>query len=142
MTAPSTPLSGMVFVEKTGQLAHLAVRFLLELWNRGTSRQLSFSSVALKDAATINWDLETAQVAQVTLTASRTIAAPTNMVNGGKYTLSVIQGGTGSYTLTWNAVFKWPASTAPTLTTTVGKRDIINFVSDGTYLYGKADLNF
>jgi len=63
------------------------------------------------------------------------MAAPTNL-KVGTYILHVIQGGSGSYTLTWNSVFKWPAGVAPTLTTTVGARDVMSFFSDGTNLYG------
>jgi len=31
---------------------------------------------------------------------------------------------------------KWPSGTAPTLTTTASRWDILTFVSDGTYWYG------
>ena len=89
----------------------------------------------LTDAATIAWDTSLGRVATVTLGASRTFGAPTNL-KVGTYILHVIQGGTGSYTITWNGVFKWTAATAPTLSTAVGRRDIFSFISDGTNLYG------
>jgi len=89
----------------------------------------------LTDGATINWDVSLGQIATVTLGGNRTIAAPTNL-KVGTYLLHVIQDATGSRTLTWNAVFKWPAAVAPTLTTTESRRDIISFVCDGTNLYG------
>lgn len=89
----------------------------------------------LTDAATIAWDASLGRVATVTLGASRTFGAPTNL-KVGTYILHVIQGGTGSYTITWNGVFKWTAATAPTLSTAVGRRDIFSFISDGTNLYG------
>jgi hypothetical protein len=89
----------------------------------------------LTDGATINWDVSLGQIATVTLGGNRTIAAPTNL-KVGTYLLHVIQDATGSRTLTWNAVFKWPAAVAPTLTTTGSRRDIISFVCDGTNLYG------
>ena len=92
-------------------------------------------SQTLTDAATIAWNTASGRVATVTLGASRTFGAPTNL-KVGTYILSVIQGGTGSYTITWNAVFKWPAGVAPSLTTTVGARDLFTFYSDGTNLYG------
>lgn len=89
----------------------------------------------LTDAATIAWDTSLGRIATVTLEASRTFGAPTNL-KVGTYILHVIQGGTGSYTITWNGVFKWTAATAPTLSTAVGRRDIFSFISDGTNLYG------
>ena len=92
-------------------------------------------SQTLTDAATIAWDASLGRVATVTLGASRTFGAPSNL-RVGTYILHVIQGGTGSYTITWNGVFKWPAGVAPTLTTTVGARDVMSFISDGTNLYG------
>jgi hypothetical protein len=89
----------------------------------------------LTDAATIAWDTSLGQIATVTLGASRTMGAPTNL-RVGTYILHVIQGGAGSYTITWNGVFKWTAAVAPTLSTTVGRRDVFSFISDGTNLYG------
>jgi len=92
-------------------------------------------SQTLTDAATISWDASLGRVATITLGGSRTIAAPTNL-RVGTYILHVIQGGTGSYTITWNSVFKWTAAVPPTLSTAVGRRDVFSFVSDGTNLYG------
>jgi len=89
----------------------------------------------LTDGATISWDTSLGQVATVTLAGNRTMAAPTNL-KVQTYILHVLQDATGSRTLTWNAVFKWPAGVAPTLTTTASARDIFSFVSDGTNLYG------
>ncbi len=68
------------------------------------------------------------QVATVTLTSSATMNAPTNILQHALYLLSIVQGGSGSYTLSWNAAFKFGSLGAPTLTTTVGKTDIISFV--------------
>jgi hypothetical protein len=106
----------------------------------GYSNQQYFAEATLTDQATIAWDVSTSQVAKVTLGGNRTMGAPTNLKAGGTYVLRVIQDGTGSRTITWNAVFKWPAATAPTLTTTASAVDIFTFVSDGTNLYmiGKA----
>lgn len=96
----------------------------------------------LIDAATINWDVDEGHSAQVTLGGNRTFAAPTNLEPGNTYILEVIQDGTGSRTITWNAVFKWPGGVAPTLTTTAGAIDIISFWTNGTNLYGVGQLAF
>jgi hypothetical protein len=103
--------------------------------NGTTTDRSNALSQTLTDGATINWDTSLGRIATVTLGASRTIAAPTNL-KVGTYILYVVQGGSGSYTLTWNSVFKWTAAVAPPLTTTVGARDVFTFVSDGTNLYG------
>jgi cytoskeletal protein CcmA (bactofilin family) len=94
----------------------------------------NFNETTLTDAATIAWDVSANQVTSVTLTANRTFGAPTNQVAGAVYVLTVKQDGTGSHTITWNAVFKW-SSSVPTLTTTGSARDIFVFLSDGTNLY-------
>jgi hypothetical protein len=89
-------------------------------------------TITLTDGATLNWDTSLGQVAQVTLGGNRTFAAPTNLVNGGFYSLLIIQDGTGSRTISWNAVFDFAGGTAPTLSTAAGAKDLITWRSDGT----------
>ena len=89
-------------------------------------------TITLTDGATLNWDTSLGQVAQVTLGGNRTFAAPTNLVNGGFYSLLIIQDGTGSRTISWNAVFDFTGGTAPTLSTAAGSKDLITWRSDGT----------
>ena len=103
--------------------------------NGTTTDKSNALSQTLTDQATVTWDMASGRVATVTLGASRTIAAPTNQ-KVGTYILRVVQGGTGSYTLTWNGNYKWTAQTAPVLSTAVGAVDIITFFSDGTKMYG------
>ena len=94
----------------------------------------TIGSQTLTDGATISWNANSGSVATVTLGGNRTMAAPSNL-KVGTYVLNVIQDGTGSRTLTWNSVFKWPSSIAPTLTTTAAARDVISCLSDATNLY-------
>ena len=95
----------------------------------------NFNATTLTDASTVSWDASANQVTSVTLGGNRTFGAPTNQKDGAVYVLIVIQDGTGSRTITWNAVFKWVGGSAPTLTTTASARDIFVFVSNGTNLY-------
>jgi len=95
----------------------------------------NFDATTLTDAASIDWDASANQVTSVTLTDNRTLAAPTNLVDGGVYTIMVIQDATGSRTLSYNAVFKFAGGTAPTLTTDASAKDILVFYSDGTNMY-------
>jgi len=84
----------------------------------------------LTDGATIStWDCSLGQKAKVTLgAAGRTMAAPSNMVEGTTYFLWVIQDATGSRTITtWNAVFDFGAAGAPTLSTTGNRADLLTF---------------
>lgn len=108
----------------------------------GTTTNSAETQQTLTDAATVNWDCALGGYAKVTLGGSRTMAAPTNTRNGAVYILEVIQDGTGSRTLTWNAAFVWSGGTAPTLTTTAGKRDFFTFICSNGNLYGIGTTNF
>lgn len=68
-----------------------------------------------------------------------TFTAPTNPCN---LLLMLVQDGTGSRTATWPATVKWPASTAPTLTTTAAGVDIVSMYFDGTSYHAVASLAF
>jgi hypothetical protein len=96
----------------------------------------NFDATTLTDGASIDWDASANQVTSVTLAGDRTFNAPTNMKDGGVYVLSLIQDGTGTRLIsTWNAVYKFAAGTAPTLTTTASARDVLVFLSDGTSMF-------
>jgi len=97
-----------------------------------TSAKLNYSESTLTDGATINWDASTQDVCKVTLGGNRTMAAPTNNTTGQFISILVIQDGTGSRTLTWNAVFEFASDTAPTLTTTAAKGDVFVFRYNGS----------
>jgi len=88
----------------------------------------------LTDQATIAWDVIASPVAKVTLGANRTLAAPsgTSPAAGQFIALTVIQDGTGSRTLTWNATYEFTEDTAPTLTTTANKGDLFIFKYNGS----------
>ncbi len=92
----------------------------------------------LTDAATITWDADTnGQIVAVTLGGNRTMVAPTNIVQHNLYMMRVTQDGTGSRTLTWDAVFKFGTAGTPVLTTTAGKTDWLSFIggAGGTLEY-------
>jgi len=97
-----------------------------------TSAKLNYSESTLTDQATVTWDVSTEDVAKVTLAGNRTLAAPTNATTGQFISLLIIQDGTGSRTLTWNAVFEFASDTAPTLTTTAALGDVFVFRYNGS----------
>ena len=85
----------------------------------------------LTDASTITWNALTQSVAKVTLGANRTMGLASGGVTGAFISLLVIQDGTGSRTITWNAAYEFAADTAPTLTTTANKGDLFVFRYNG-----------
>ena len=97
-----------------------------------TSAKLNYSESTLTDGATVNWDASTQDVCKLTLGGNRTMAAPTNNTTGQFISILVIQDGTGSRTLTWNAVFEFASDTAPTLTTTANLGDVFVFRYNGS----------
>jgi hypothetical protein len=86
----------------------------------------------LTDASTISWDVGTSPVAKVTITDNRTLGAATNAQTGQFVSLLVIQDGTGSRTLSFNAAYEFTEDTAPTLTTTASKGDLFVFRYNGS----------
>jgi len=101
----------------------------------------NFNATTLTSGNSIAWNLSANQVARLVLSTNGTMADASNKVDGAVYILLVTQG-TGSNTLAWNATYKWPGGTTPTLTTGSAKSDIFTFVSDGTSLFGVATQNY
>ena len=89
----------------------------------------------LTDGATISWDLSIGNSATVLLGGNRAIANPTNL-RVGTCLLIVTQDITGSRTLTWGTLFKWPSGQAPILSTAGNSVDIISLFCNGTVFYG------
>ena len=92
----------------------------------------NFNSTSLSFDATQDWDTAANQVCDLTLTANTTFDAPTNQKDGGFYSITLKQDGTGGWTGSWNAVFHFAGGSAPTLTTAASAVDILVFRSDGT----------
>jgi len=110
---------------------------------REYTKTQNFDMTTLSDGANISWDLSQNQVATVTLAGNRTLDAPSNQVAGATYLLIVKQDGTGSRTLNTSAsAYKFPGGTEPTLSTGANAVDILTFVSDGSSMFGVAQLNF
>lgn len=91
-------------------------------------------------ALTLNWNSGNEQ--GFTLTESVTLTL-TNPVDGGRYVI-LIATGAGSFTVTWPAAVLWPSGTAPTITTTASKVDLITLVFSNTTskYYGAFNQNY
>ena len=98
--------------------------------------------VSLTDAASITSDFDVGQNFALTLGDNRTLAAPTNLDAGQVGSIFITQDGTGSRTLAFASVWKFPGGTAPTLSTTAGAVDRIDYiVFSGTAVQAVATLN-
>ena len=96
------------------------------------TRAAFFPEATLTDASTISWNALTQPVAKVTLGANRTLGAGSNAQAGQFVSLLIIQDGTGSRTVTFNAAYEFKDDTAPTLTTTAAKGDLFVFRYNGS----------
>ena len=109
-----------------------------ELVNFNYGAYSSFTSAALNpeatltDGATPSWNALTQPVAKITIAGNRTIGAASGGVAGQFISLLIIQDGTGSRTMTWNAAYEFKDDTAPTLTTTAAKGDLFVFRYNGS----------
>lgn len=134
---------GTAGAELTGPLTLAGLASDLPIADGGTAAStatlaraaLNKGETSLTDAATIATDCSLGNVFTVTLGGNRTLGAPSNLSAGATYVWRFTQDGTGSRTLAYNAVFKFPGGTAPTLTTTAGAVDIISGVTNGTNVY-------
>jgi hypothetical protein len=94
---------------------------------------LGTKTAALTDGATINTDASLGNVFTVTFGGSRTMAAPTNAVDGQRIMYRLKQDATGSRVPTWNAIFRFSNDIPnPTLSTTASKTDYISFQYNNT----------
>ena len=85
----------------------------------------------LTDGATVAVDWNLSQNQKVTVAGNRTLTF-SNPVAGEVYSIKIKQDATGSRTITWPPAVKWAGGSAPTLTTTAGRTDLIVFLYDGT----------
>ena len=102
-----------------------------------TSYNETLSSPAIS-ANTLTINCSAGNLFSVNLNSNITTVSFTNVPSANSaYGLSLHLAINGSYTITWPASVKWPANTAPTLTTTVGKVDtfILNTFDGGTVWY-------
>lgn len=83
---------------------------------------------ALTDGSTITPDLADSNNFSVTLGGNRTLANPSNIVAGQSGSFFITQDGTGSRTLAYGSNYDFSGGTAPTLSTSSGAVDRIDYV--------------
>ena len=88
---------------------------ILEI-NDGAYARFTAAAVApeatLTDASTVTWNALTQSVAKVTLGGNRTIGLASGGISGAFISILVIQDGTGSRTVTWNAAYEFAGNTS------------------------------
>jgi hypothetical protein len=90
------------------------------------------AQVALTSSSNaVTWDAAAAANAYHVTTENTTFSAPSNAVEGAIISVELAQGGS-VYTVAWNTVFEFAASTAPTVTATANKTDIFSFRYNGS----------
>jgi hypothetical protein len=89
---------------------------------------------------TVGIDLNNGNVHSITLTGAATLTFDNPVATGdsSSFTLIVKQDATGSRLITWPGSVAWAAATAPTLTTTANRFDVLAFttVDGGTRWFG------
>ena len=94
------------------------------------------------ESGTITLDFGSSNNFQMTLTGNGTLGAPTNASGGQSGSIFILQDGTGSRTLAYNAVFAFAGGTAPTLTTTASGQDaLLYYVQDASTIITTSILN-
>jgi hypothetical protein len=81
-------------------------------------------------------DLANGVLFDLTMTGTPVVFTFPTATAGRQFTLMLKQDGTGTRLATWPASVRWAGGTAPTLTTTAAKTDVISFLADGTYWLG------
>jgi hypothetical protein len=124
-TTPVTHSSGFTIQQV---VSHASLVNLAQL----ASQALFTSSVvagvvAVTFSTSITIDASTGNHFATTLTNNTTINAPSNPTDGAKITFELTQDATGGRTVTWNSVFDFGTTGAPTLSA-LNKTDLIGFV--------------
>lgn len=109
-------------------------------WNSVGGARKRYDTASGTGAQTLDFNSNAGGVVTREFTATGTSAAATLTFNnpppaGSMVVITIIQGGGGSNTVTWPASVKWSGGTAPTLTTTVAKRDTFVFMWNGSNYY-------
>lgn len=89
-------------------------------------------------ADTIDWGQGNFQKSTLTGNCTYTFTAPSGPA---RLTLRILTG-SGSFAVTWPASVKWSGGTAPTITTTASKADLVTFWYDGSAYYGTYTQNY
>lgn len=106
------------------------------------SKTFSGYTLTINGDNTVDWNLDIAQVAYLTLDRNVLVKSPSgnSMKNGGLYNLFVIQGNpSGNYTLSFESDYIFPVGVdiSTDINFALSGVTIFNFFSDGAFMYGE-----
>jgi hypothetical protein len=131
--ATTLDISGNIDVDGTANLDNTDIDGTLNTSGVVTSQtSANISQVALTSSSNATaWDAAAAANAYYATSENTTFSAPSNATEGAIISVEIAQGGTAR-TVAWNTVFEFAASTAPTITATANKTDILSFRYNGS----------
>jgi len=131
--AASLDISGAIDVDGVANLDVTDIDGTLNVAGVATAQvSANISQVALTSSSNaVAWDAAAAANAFHVTTENTTLSAPSNPVEGAIINIEIAQGGTPR-TFAFNTVFEFAASTAPTITATASKTDILAFRYNGS----------
>lgn len=118
--------------------AQVALRALIDgpsFTNLATFQGVRETALTANSGTAYNVAITANSILVLTLTGNCVLTFPAASA-GGQFTLILVQDATGSRTVTWPANVRWAGGTAPTITSTASKTDVIAFLADGTYWLG------
>lgn len=99
------------------------------------ARNQTAQSYSPAGAGTATLDLSLADQHDIIMPAGNITIALSNDTNNQIFSVSILQDGTGSRTVTWFNTIRWAGGSPPTLTTTASKRDRFVFIRTGSGTY-------
>lgn len=116
--------------------------YLNSKWNSIGGARKRYDTVSGSGAQTLNFNSNVGAnvTREFTITGNATLTFSNPPPAGSLVTVTIIQSGAGSFTVTWPGTVKWTAATAPTLTTTSGKRDVFVFLWNGSNYYAVSQM--
>jgi len=144
LTSPviNTGVSGTAFLDEDNMASNSATKLASQQSIKAyVDDKTAYASIALTDTATIATDASLGDYFRVTLGGNRTLGEPSNPSDGQRVLWEFIQDGSGSRTITLNAIFALGTDiSSVTLTTTPSKRDfmyaVYNSTADKWYVVG------
>lgn len=95
------------------------------------TRRQSFTPAVLTYGANVDWNLETQQQAELTLTGNAIMNNATGIIHGVPVLLTVVQG-TGGQTITWGDKYHFGDKGEPILSVGASAIDYLYFIGRGT----------
>lgn len=140
-TTPTLSLPQSIATSSTPQFAGIGVNGTAPATGLTCAGQ--YASTLYGCTTTLDWN--NANVQRIVLANGAQTFTFANPRTGGRYLLILVQPASGAAaTVNWPNTVVWPAGSAPVLTTTNSKTDVIAFVYDGTATkyYGASSLNY